>query len=352
MAAKAELIKPYIEALREIGVHVTKISANLSSIETLCRFIDKRTDSIFVEIKENGYEGALFLNGSIDNAFTGSFTVRDEKSKVDSVMAEIAPLIDTVKEQGKAPQVMLLLKDKNPVLKELLKLQVTPAIRILNETDIKIRFSGTHKEIPYAAIGGVLESLRPGANGLNLLKKGYRERLKTPKAFTIILIVLLLVMWIIYIIAPLRVEEKRLNEIDHQLKLRKEDVMRVETLKKDIEAVNKEISTINNFKGQNQMALNMLKELTTILPKNTWLTRVRNTEAAVNIEGYAASTTGLLSKLEASKYFRKVEFASPTFRDSKMNADRFNIKMEVEGVEKVEGVKGKGQGIEGENEEE
>jgi Tfp pilus assembly protein PilN len=352
MAAKAELIKPYIEALREIGIHVTKISANLSSIETLCRFIDKRTDSIFVEIKQNGYEGALFLNGSIDNAFTGSFTAADEKSKVDSVMAEIAPIIDTVKEQGKAPQVMLLLKDKNPVLKELLKLQVSPAIRILNETDIKIRFSETYKEIPYAAIGGVLESLWLGANGLNLLKKGYRERLKTPKAFTIILILVLLVMWMLYIIAPLRVEEKRLNEIDHQIKLRKEDVMKVETLKKDIEAVSKEVSTINNFKGQRQTVLNMLKELTTILPKNIWLTRVRITEAAVNIEGYAASTTGLLSKLEASKYFRKVEFASPTFRDSKMNADRFNIKLEVEGVEKLEGVKGKGQGIEGGNEEE
>jgi len=341
MAAKAELIKPYLEALRERNVHVTKITANLSSIKTLCRFIDKSTDSIFVEVKENGYEGALFLNGTIANAFADSFTVEDEKSKVDSVMAEIAPIIDTVKKQGKSPQIMLLLKGKNPTLKELLKLQINLPVRILNETDIKIRFSGTHKEIPYAAIGGVLESLWLRANGLNLLTKGNRELLKTPKAFTIILLFALLVMGILYIIAPLRVEEKRLNEIDHQIMLRKDEVLNAEALKKDIKAVSNEISTINNFKEQKPMALNILKELTTIIPKNAWLTRVRITEATVNIEGYAASTAGLLSKLEASKYFNKVEFASPTFRDSRMNTDRFTIKMEIEGFKKDEVIKNK-----------
>jgi Tfp pilus assembly protein PilN len=236
---------------------------------------------------------------------------------------------------------MLLLKDKNPALKELLKLQINLPVRILNETDIKIRLSGTYKEIPYAALGGVLESLWPKANGLNLLKKGHRERLKTPKAFTILLLLTILAMWILYIIAPLRIEEKRLKEIDHQVMLRKEDVKKVEVLKKDIEAVNKEISAITNFKEHKPMVLNMLKELTTIFPKNAWLTRVRFTEAAVNIEGYAVSATGLLSKLEASKYFQKVEFASPTFKDSRMNADRFTIKMEIEGFKKDDVIKNK-----------
>jgi len=52
----------------------------------------------------------------------------------------------------------------------------------------------------------------------------------------------------------------------------------------------------------------------------------------VVIEGYSASATGLLPKLETSRYFEKAEFASPTFRDARMNADRFNIKMEIEGI--------------------
>jgi hypothetical protein len=67
------------------------------------------------------------------------------------------------------------------------------------------------------------------------------------------------------------------------------------------------------------------------------LTRTRITDTAADIEGYANSATEIISKLEASQYFKKVEFASPTIRDTRLNADRFVIKMELEGIQKTEG---------------
>ena len=72
-----------------------------------------------------------------------------------------------------------------------------------------------------------------------------------------------------------------------------------------------------------------MKELTKILPDKTWLTRVRVTEDSVELEGYAASATAIISKLENSRYFQKAEFASPTFRDQRQNNERFVIKMEL-----------------------
>jgi general secretion pathway protein L len=137
-------------------------------------------------------------------------------------------------------------------------------------------------------------------------------------------------------VAPLQIEKKRLKEIDKQIMLRKDDVKKVEALKKEIDTLSEEVSNIDNFKENKPMVLSILKELTTILPQTTWLTRVRISDTTVNIEGYAESATGLLSKLEASKYFRKAEFASPTFRDARQKADRFIIKMEIEGVKKEE----------------
>ncbi len=375
MAAKADKVKPYIEALREKDIIISRITVNLSGIGTLCRYIDKGTDFIFIEINGDGYEGALFLDGSINSAFAGSFIssdekippshplVRggegelkgDEKSKVDTLITEIDSLIAAAKNQDKSPRIFVLFKDKSHTLKELLKLQINLPFRILNETDIKFRsvgaalgkdlrrestrteLSSAHEEAPYAAIGGVLESLWPKANGLNLFKKGNYERPKSPRAFTIILMLSIIAMWILYIIAPLKIEGKRLNEIDRQIMIRKEDVKKVEALKKEIDALSNEISTISNFKENRPMALSILKELTAILPKTTWLTRVRITESTVDIEGYAGSASMLLPKLEASNYFKKAEFASPTFRDARMNADRFNIKMEIEGVKENEG---------------
>lgn len=360
MAARADLIKPYLEALREKGITINRITVNLSSIGTLCHYIDKKTDFIFIEINSDGYEGALFLDGSITGTFAGGFSTPPippllrggeggvEKSKVDTIMTEGAPFIDAIKRHGKTPQIMVLLKDKSPALKKLLKLQINLPVRILNETDIKFRSqatrtrpSGLQAEVPYTAIGGVLESLWPKANGLNLFKKGHHEEPKTPRAFTMILILAILAMWILYIITPLKIEGKRLNEIDRQIMLRKEEVRKVEALKKEIAAVNNEISTINNFKGNRPMALTILKELTAILPKTAWLTRVRVTESTVDIEGYAGSASLLLPKLEASTSFKKAEFSSPTFRDARMNADRFNIKMEIEGVKEDKGERSK-----------
>jgi len=332
MAAKADLIRQYIDALRERDINVSKVTVNLSGIGTLCRYIDKGTDSIFVEIDENAYEGALFLDSFITGTSTGGFTAESKKSKVETISGEILSLLDAAKKQGRSPQIIVLLKDTDPSFKELLKLQINQPVKILNETDIKLKPPGPQKGVSYAATGGVLESLWPKAKGLDLLKKGRYEKQKIPFALTALLILIIFAMWILYMVAPLRIEKKRLEEIDRQILQRKEEVKKVETLKKDIENLNNEVSTINNFKGNRPMALSVLRELTTTLPQSTWLTRVRITETTVDIEGYASSATGLLPKLEASKYFGKAEFASPTFRDARQNADRFIIKMEIEGV--------------------
>jgi Tfp pilus assembly protein PilN len=112
------------------------------------------------------------------------------------------------------------------------------------------------------------------------------------------------------------------------------EVKKVEALKKEVDALESEVSTINSFKKGKPMTLQILKELTAILPKSAWLTRARITDTTVEIEGYAAAATELLSKLEASPYLKKVEFASPTFRDVRLNSDRFVIKMEIEGPAK------------------
>ncbi len=50
----------------------------------------------------------------------------------------------------------------------------------------------------------------------------------------------------------------------------------------------------------------------------------------MEIEGYASTATEILPKFEVSPHFRKVEFAAPTSRDTRLNMDRFSIKMEIE----------------------
>ncbi len=334
VAAKADLINPYREALTEKGYHISRVTLNLSGIGALCNYIDKCSDSVFVRVSEKEYEGAVFSGGSLTGAFTGSFRSEDEREKLDVLVPKIESLADEARIEARSPSVVVSLKDRNSPLREMLKPRLTMPFRILDETDLPLGSGAS--EIPLGAAGGVIESLRSRTQGLNLLAKGQLEKEITPIALTIILMIALIAVSALYLVSPVKVERNRLQEIERQVALRKDEVRKVEALKKDIQTLEGEISAITDFKESRPMALTIIRELTTILPKNAWLTRARITETTVEIEGYANSATELLPKLEASKYLKKVEFSSPTFRDVRMNADRFNIKMEIEGVKKKE----------------
>ena len=117
--------------------------------------------------------------------------------------------------------------------------------------------------------------------------------------------------------------------LDRQIQTLKPEVRKIEVLQSEIDLLESDIAAINDFKKQNDLTLNVINDMTNTLPPRTWLTRLRITDAAAEIEGYSASATDIILKLEGSRYFQKVEFGSPTFRDPRLNTDRFVIKMEL-----------------------
>ncbi|MEJ2684291.1 MAG: PilN domain-containing protein [Candidatus Sulfobium sp.] len=336
MAAKAEMVAPYIKALGEHGFKVGSLTVDLSSIGTLCRYWNKGGDTLFVRVGEEGYEGALFIDGSVAQTISSAVPASDREARINGVTAEIRAMMDAARDRAKNLQVVALFSDKDPSLKESVRSRLDFPLKILGETDLGLKLHGAAEEVPYAAAGSLLESLWPGSKGLNLLKKGKYEIAKNPVALSVILILAIVTVGVFNVTAPVRLEKERLQSFNQQIDKKKKEVRKVEALKKEADSLKGEISTINNFKLENPFMLNLLKELTVILPMTTWLTRVRMTDSTVQIEGYSDSATSLLPKLEASPYLQKVEFASPTFRDRRMNADRFNIKMEIEGLKKAE----------------
>ncbi len=330
IAARADVVNPYIDALRERGIGVDSIMLRLSAIGTFCSFIDKGvSDFIFMDIKEDGYEGALFNNGFITGSVRGVFSENNDKSKSDTIINEISSLLSVF--DTTQPKIYMSFKGV-PSIKEILRLRMGIPYQIIDEMDVRFE---QNKEISYAAIGSLVESLLAKSTAHNLIKKGIYTTNKSPLSLTLILSMAILLMGIFYASMPLSIEKRRLEEIERLINERKEDVKKIDVLKKDIESVREDIIAISNFKSSKPMTMDILKELTSLIPQNAWLTRVRISSTGVEIEGYSLSATELIPKLEVSKYFRKVEFTAPTFRDAAMKADRFSIRMELEGVEAV-----------------
>lgn len=340
VAVRAGLVNKYLNLLGENNIHVSRLSVNLSCIGSLSRYIGKKRDSIFIEIDANEYEGALFSDGLIAEVFTGS----NDNLNAEAVLKEIAAFTESAAREGRIPNITISLSNIAASFGEALRQKTDLPVQIFDEaqrigaidkTDIKLRSPQAQNYLPHASVGGVVEELWQKANGFNLLKKGVWETQKTPLLLTLIFLIIIAALLVIYMIMPAKIEEERLAKIESEIALRKDDIRKHESLSRDIEDIQKEISDMRSFKESRPEALNIIREFAAVLPKNAWLSRMRISENMVEVEGYAGSATGLLSVIEASGYFRNVELASPAVKDTKKGVDRFSIRMEIEGAIKT-----------------
>jgi len=330
-AARADLINQYTGALRDKAIAVERVTINPSNTGTLCSYVIQDKSPVFVEIGPLEYEGGLFRDNILTSSFGGSLYEKEGRSGIETVAAALRPFVAAAAKQDDPPPALVCLGDGD--CGELGDHLDVP-VRVLSDNDIRQKLLTDKEGVPCAATGGMIESLWTGARGFNLFGKGLYGKTKPRMTVTLVLIILLLVALIPFVMLPLQREERRLAEIDRQIAIRKEDVMKIEGLRKEADVLMGEMAAIRNFKEKRPTALVILKELTGILPKTAWLTRMKMTETTVDIEGYAASASEILPKLEQSEYFRKVEFSSPTVRDTRLNADRFVMKMEIEGFVK------------------
>lgn len=333
-AARGNLIRPYLDALSKEGVVVKKVTVGLSSLATMTQYLIEDPAAIFLVHDRYGYQGGLVVDGTLQAIMGGNFDGESRNSRAEKVIADASVLMKTAKERELSPPVILYPDSGEQIVNEH---DLGVPLRVLKDKEVQEKFYAEQTDIPCGATGGMLESLWDKASPVNLLGKGLQVTKKTPIAVTAILLLIIAGLAAVYMIIPLQREEKILQEIDRQINARKEEVRKVESLKKEIDVLSSDIATIKGFKDIKPMTLILFKELTNLLPKTVWLTRTRITDTAVDIEGYASSATEIISKLEASQYFKKVEFASPTIRDTRLNADRFVIKMELEGIQKAEG---------------
>jgi Tfp pilus assembly protein PilN len=330
MAVRASLVMPYINDLKESGYNVSRITASISGLGALYQHTNKNADNIIVEAGDNEYVGSLFIDGFLRKTLSGVLKPGDDEAGLVAVSECVRVLSDTADQEGISPEIVALFSENRDTLKGLFESRMERQVRSMEGIDTKLEFSGPADEIPFAATGCAVQSMWPDSQGYNLLNKGIREREKTPVVLSLILIIALIFTWIFYMAYPIKLEGKRLESISEQINLKRDEAREVEALKKEIDTIASEIATLENFKEELPMRIDIVKELTNIIPDGSYLTKLRITKETVEIEGNSGSAIELLPKLDASGYFAKVEFTSPTIRDANKNTDRFRIKIEIE----------------------
>ena len=320
-------IDSYLDALRGKNIKIATVGISTLAMKTLLKTTYKDVNTVFVSLSESGYEGGVVVNGLTVRSLSGEVESPDAPD-IDSIIKETYPLMGTLADSGYPGKIVINAAENHYRTFQ----QKLPNISLFNlDKDVKFDLPKGNKDLSYAALSGMIESITADENGIDLLSEKGRKRRKTPLLLTVILSVLVFSIGLFYFIAPVVIGQKTVEQVDREITALKPEMKTVESLKKEEDTLSAEIATINNFKKQGVSSLNILKEMTSILPAKTWVTHLRIADPAVEFDGFASSAAEIIAKLENSKYFQKVEFASPTFRDSKRNNDRFVIKMELKG---------------------
>ncbi len=120
-----------------------------------------------------------------------------------------------------------------------------------------------------------------------------------------------------------------LKTINTQIKSIKKDVIIVEKLQERIAERDDTISRINNIKGKYIARIDILSELSKLLPGDSWIKGITLEQNTFDIEGDAVSSTNLIPILENSPLFSGVGLASPVTK-TQSGRERFRIKGNIE----------------------
>lgn len=124
-------------------------------------------------------------------------------------------------------------------------------------------------------------------------------------------------------------DHSTLRDIESRITEIKTTASELMETKKELDTIAEKRQFLLNFQPKRNIHINVLKQISMILPKNAWLTRFTTDEKGkVSIQGFAKRSAKIIAPLEESPMFRNVEFSSPvTVRDGK---ERFAITMERE----------------------
>jgi Tfp pilus assembly protein PilN len=167
---------------------------------------------------------------------------------------------------------------------------------------------GTHELAVAVAMGR-------GARTLDLLPQRLRPRRVTrPQGITLAIAAVTALLLIAALLVPGIRERRYLDRINTEIARVDPQVRSIERTVRDLERKRKLLETIKGIDGGAIKPLPVLRELTDLLPTDTWLTTLSLDQKGVEVTGQAAAASALIPLLENSPRLERVEFSSPVTR--------------------------------------
>lgn len=190
----------------------------------------------------------------------------------------------------------------------------------------------------YASVGVPLGGLTRTRLELNLLPIEMRKKIRQfGRPLFIALFSLAVILGLTWGIGVSLKYRNELKTIKTEMKRKKPEVDAVEKLQKQGQGLKQEIVEFEKIRSGEISKGDILKELTQLLPSTVWIWNLKYNGKEIELSGYADSASDLISLLDKSPLFEKVEFLAPVTKERQMRPEgekekeRFKIKARLEG---------------------
>lgn len=121
-----------------------------------------------------------------------------------------------------------------------------------------------------------------------------------------------------------------LEDLEHQVQQLQLQVDGIRSKITQSKAVLQQITSLHQLKAEQPSPLEILDELTRILPDTAWINDFKLDDDRVEISGIAASAAPLITLLEQSKLFAEPAMTSPLTLTATEDKERFSIRLRIE----------------------
>lgn len=146
--------------------------------------------------------------------------------------------------------------------------------------------------------------------------------------FALGLLALLLGALAVYI--PMDRERREAEHLLDRVASARAEAERADRLRDEINETIEAGEFLVDKKRQTPAVIELLDELTRLLPDDTWLLQFQQQGPKITVAGYSAGASDLVGVIEQSPYFQDAEFRSIVAQDVNVGLERFQITARVE----------------------
>jgi Tfp pilus assembly protein PilN len=334
---RKSILDAHLETMRQLGIRPSAVTAGSLALANM--FLGTHTNGkdktfVLIDLKTEGMELSVLRGGAL---VYGREAIRPADLPMKQwMLSEIDVAVGKVRldPEETIEGIILSGEGSESTLQELQ--EEMPGCELMSD---RLRFEMSPKNktfLPQAvtslglAYGGISRRL---AMKLNLLPSESRVRQKRWAYIPTIILGICIAGALIGLAFRNMVQQQILiRNLDQEIKTLDAPANRVKDLRNKAMNLEKRIGSVEEVLYRRDQNLDLLRELTNLLPTDTFLTMYRNQDCTIQMRGNSppTSTSDLMGKLEKSPLLRDISTSAGMYRDPQTGKDVFNFTAKCE----------------------